>query len=117
VNPFATITALAERSVERIALKRGIKIDYKTKNGLLDLFGPPAKKLSLTPDLKEATQIIEQAKRSKNGMEFTQVMEGFIHAGGDIEDFAAAEEAARSVSHSARLFVSVRARDLDTCES
>jgi choline dehydrogenase-like flavoprotein len=43
VNPFATITALAEHSVEHVAAKMGIKIDYETKNGLLDLFGPPAK--------------------------------------------------------------------------
>jgi choline dehydrogenase-like flavoprotein len=33
VNPFATITALAERSVELVAQKKGIKIDLKTKNG------------------------------------------------------------------------------------
>jgi choline dehydrogenase-like flavoprotein len=33
VNPFATITALAERSVELVAQKHGIKIDYDTKNG------------------------------------------------------------------------------------
>src|SRR5579871_1687672 len=33
VNPFATITALAERSVEGVAAKKGIKIDYDTKNG------------------------------------------------------------------------------------
>ena len=33
VNPFATITALAERSVEGVAEKKGIRIDYETKNG------------------------------------------------------------------------------------
>ena len=33
VNPFATITALAERSVEFVGTKYGIEIDYKTKNG------------------------------------------------------------------------------------
>lgn len=34
VNPFATITALAERSVELVAKRQGIKIDYETKNGM-----------------------------------------------------------------------------------
>ena len=34
-NPFATITALAERSVEKVANERGINIDYDTKNGAL----------------------------------------------------------------------------------
>jgi hypothetical protein len=33
VNPFATITALAERSVELVAQKKGIEIDFETKNG------------------------------------------------------------------------------------
>ena len=33
VNPFATITALAERSVEGVAKKKGIQIDYDTTNG------------------------------------------------------------------------------------
>jgi hypothetical protein len=117
VNPFATITALAERSVEHVAAKRGIKIDYETKNGLLNLFGPPAKQLSLTPDLKAAIEIIEDAKRSTNsGTEFTEVMEGFIHVGGEIEDFAVAEETARGASSSARFFLSVHAWDMDTCE-
>ena len=36
-NPFATITALAERSVERLALENGIKINFETKNGILSL--------------------------------------------------------------------------------
>jgi hypothetical protein len=35
VNPFATITALAERSVELAAKKRDIEIDFETKNGQL----------------------------------------------------------------------------------
>ena len=33
VNPFATITALAERSVEKLALQKGWNIDYGTQNG------------------------------------------------------------------------------------
>src|SRR5947209_5350890 len=35
VNPFATITALAERSVELVAKQHGIEIDFDTKNGKL----------------------------------------------------------------------------------
>lgn len=33
VNPFATITALAERSVKLTAAKLGLEIDYETQNG------------------------------------------------------------------------------------
>jgi choline dehydrogenase-like flavoprotein len=35
VNPFATITALAERSVAGVAQSKGIEIDYESKNGSL----------------------------------------------------------------------------------
>ncbi|KIM77112.1 hypothetical protein PILCRDRAFT_12290 [Piloderma croceum F 1598] len=115
VSPLATITALAEDSVEHVAAKIGIEIDYETTNGLLDLFGPPAKTLSLTPDLKEAIEIIEDAKRSDNAStEFTEVMEGFIHVGGEIEDFAVAEGAAIGASSSARFFLSVHGWDTGT---
>jgi hypothetical protein len=44
VNPFATITTLAECSVECVAAKMGITINYDMKNSSLDLFGPPEKK-------------------------------------------------------------------------
>ena len=37
INPLATITALAERAVEHAALRKGIAIDYTTKNGIIDL--------------------------------------------------------------------------------
>lgn len=117
VNPFATITALAERSVERVAAKMGITIDYETKNGPLDLFGPPAKNLALTPDLKTAILTIEGAKRIGNsGTEHTKTMEGFVHIGGDIEDFAVAEQVASGASSSAKFFLSVRVWDTDICE-
>lgn len=39
VNPFATITALAERSVKHTAGKMGMKIDYDTENGKLFYIG------------------------------------------------------------------------------
>jgi hypothetical protein len=110
VNPFATITALAERSLEHVAAKRGIKIDYGTKNKELDLFGPPARGLTLTPELQDAIRTIEDSQRNNMpGMAFSEVMEGYIYAGGDIEDFNVAAEVARGVSSSARFFLSVHA--------
>jgi hypothetical protein len=42
-NPFATITALAERSVEGVAEKKGISIDYETRNGISDNLTCPSK--------------------------------------------------------------------------
>lgn len=49
VNPFATITALAERSVEHAARNIGRRIDLKTKNDILDLFGEPHRKQHRDP--------------------------------------------------------------------
>jgi hypothetical protein len=40
-NPFATITALAERSVEHYAVSKGLTISEE-RNGIIDLFGEPA---------------------------------------------------------------------------
>jgi hypothetical protein len=85
---------------------------------LLDLFGPPKKSLVLTPDLKAAIETIEDAKRrNSSGTVFTEIMDGFIHIGGEIEDFTIAEEAARGTSSSARFYLSVHAWDTDTCEA
>ena len=42
VNPFATITALAERSVEAAAKRDELRIDLVTQNGRsLPSYGPP----------------------------------------------------------------------------
>jgi hypothetical protein len=38
VNPFATITALAERSVQGVAREKGIVIDYDSQNGIFSLY-------------------------------------------------------------------------------
>ncbi len=42
-NPFATIAALAERSLEHYVAKNNLKIS-QDKNGILDLFGEPQHK-------------------------------------------------------------------------
>ncbi|KAL7273366.1 hypothetical protein RUND412_003786 [Rhizina undulata] len=108
VNPFATITALAERTVDKVAMKRHIKIDYHTKNGVLDLFGPPKKSIPLTPGMKKAQEAIK-ATASENGLRFTEIMNGFIYIGDEIEDFKVAESAARGSSSAAKFFLSVDA--------
>jgi choline dehydrogenase-like flavoprotein len=116
VNPFATITALAERSVEAVAGKRGIRIDYETKNGVLNLFGPPARSLEAFDDnYLSALEIIKDAQASsKKGVEFTEVMTGYMYVGDDIEDFDTAANAAEGLGSSARIYLSIHAWDTDT---
>ncbi|KAL2126285.1 hypothetical protein VTI74DRAFT_1264 [Chaetomium olivicolor] len=116
VNPFATITALAERSVELAAREQRISIDYGTKNGILDLFGNP--KFPVTTNEQDesidrlANVIAKATDSAKSGVEFTEVMSGFIHAGGEVEDFEDAAKMARSQGEAAHFFLTVKSWDV-----
>lgn len=124
VNPFATITALAERSVAHAAKNLNITIDYDTKNGLLDLFGKPQHApmqlqsySTQNREVNAATKMIDDCKDSKiSGFGFTEVMEGFIHIGENLkgdhrEDFEIAAKTARGLCEASRFFLSVKAYD------
>lgn len=110
VNPFATITALAERMVELAAEDTGIRIDLETRNGVLDLFGEPAH--NFLPEDAESQQIRADMLLAGNngdaGLSFTEAMEGFIHIGEGVDDLAVATSIARERSETARFFLSVR---------
>lgn len=129
-NPFATITALAERSVEHAAVKvlrTGQHIDYTTKNAILDLFGEPhqyeegKRKLRRrdTENMTEACTTVAEARAiHTNGFGFSEVMEGFIHVGEGIEgdkvaDYETAASAAKGLCQAARFFLSVKAWDTE----
>ncbi|GME39447.1 glucose-methanol-choline oxidoreductase [Neofusicoccum parvum] len=106
VNPFATITALAERSVDAIAKDRAYQIDMLTKNGKLDLFGKPAKSVPLTLGMMNAQKAMEKSTKSR-GVQFTEIMDGHIHIGDNIGDYTIAEKVAKGSSSSAHLYLSV----------
>ena len=129
VNPFATITALAERSVEHAAKNRVLrKINLETRNDILDLFGEPfqfaeGQKVLRRRDTKiisEATDLVKTTREAKvNGFGFSEVMSGYIHVGkgleGDkVEDFDTAARTARGLCEEARFFLSVKAWDIET---
>ncbi|KAJ6568346.1 hypothetical protein DFH09DRAFT_983153 [Mycena vulgaris] len=105
VNPFATITALAERSVDLIANDNGLTVST-LKNGRLDLFGKPATSFALTADMVAASKAIQSAAASGGGIRFTEIMDGHIHIG-YIDDFVVAENIAKGASSSARFHLSV----------
>lgn len=128
-NPFATITALAERSVEEYCVKHGLKINHE-KNGILDLFGEPkhdpvilrrksmdvAVQRSEIDSINGAAHVISKADAmNASGIGFTEVMSGFIHHGdeGMKQDMRATYElafrTAKSLCESARFFLSVQA--------
>jgi hypothetical protein len=119
-NPMATITALAERSVRHAAESFGVKIDYETKNGNLDLFGPPqVSRRRLQGEKDEEMTVYECEKCSR--IEFTEVMSGFMSIGGDNDgnkddDFETAARSDYSPIHPARLFLSAKSQDDHTRE-
>lgn len=107
VNPFATITALAERSLDCLSKKNGFTIDLETENGKLDLLnGTPRVSWPLTEDMEEAQQAILDAA-GESGVRFAEVMDGHLYVGDEIEDFKVAESYAQGVGSTARFFLSV----------
>ncbi|ROV92947.1 hypothetical protein VSDG_06387 [Cytospora chrysosperma] len=133
-NPLATITALAERSVEAYCHKNRLVIN-REKNGNLDLFGEPkhhpdtsrrraeeiALRSSETDSVNGAAHIISKADAiNASGFGFTEVMSGFIHYdnGGMSLDTRAtyelASHTAKSLCESARFFLSVQAFNVTT---
>ncbi|KAI1438703.1 glucose-methanol-choline oxidoreductase [Xylaria sp. CBS 124048] len=136
-NPFATITALAERSLELYAQREGLHISTQ-KNGILDLFGSPRyakhggrtsrlelERLKLEEQEEEqgiyhAHKSIASARRMNDGgFSFTEVMSGHIHRlhrddssyRDNIDDYELAARTARSLCETARFFLSVKAFD------
>ncbi|KAI1367565.1 glucose-methanol-choline oxidoreductase [Xylaria arbuscula] len=133
-NPFATITALAERSLDEYIKRKGLNISAE-KNGLLDLFGSPKhpkyrRKHGGTErcvqlvereeeeEIYHAHKSISSARRLKDGgFGFTEVMSGHIHRlhnnnGGfrdHIDDYELAARTAKSMCETARFFLSVQA--------
>ncbi|KAL2197648.1 hypothetical protein P885DRAFT_35367 [Corynascus similis CBS 632.67] len=128
-NPFATIAALAERSVEIYAKSKGLIISQE-KNGLLDLLGEPqhaprhhqpshkreqVRILEERESLTMANKVIRAARElSAGGIGFTEVMSGFVHQDEDLtsddrETYELAHRIGKSRCESARFFLSVQA--------
>jgi hypothetical protein len=62
----------------------------------------------------EKAQIAIANSAKTGGARFTEIMEGFLHIGDDIEDFEIAAEAAKGASSAAKFYLSVDAWDIDT---
>ncbi|KAL0255203.1 hypothetical protein SLS55_009733 [Diplodia seriata] len=96
-----------ERAVHLISQQRGLRIDWK-RNNRLYLFGQPAVSRLPHHDLAEAHKVVRTAA-AMGGVQFTEIMEGHIHVGSDINNFAIAEETAKASSSSGLLYLSVSA--------
>ncbi|KAL2260140.1 hypothetical protein VTK26DRAFT_5955 [Humicola hyalothermophila] len=130
-NPFATIAALAERSVEAYAASHGLTISEE-KNGILDLLGEPqhaprryrpaqkhdyVKVLEEQHSISTASEVIRNARELKaGGFGFTEVMSGFIHPDRSLvedgqETYELAYRVGKSLCESARFFLSAQTFD------
>lgn len=73
--------------------------------------------LPLDKALNDARTTIKNAKETETkGIEFSEVMEGYLHIGPDIEDFDVAEYYGKGDATLARFFLTVHAWDTDICE-
>ncbi|KAI0883213.1 FAD/NAD(P)-binding domain-containing protein [Annulohypoxylon maeteangense] len=127
-NPFATITALAERSVDHYAKSQRLTIDM-TPNDVLDLFGSPQHKhihnrkrgsVVHVDEVEEIAKIdsarntiINARRMNDSGFGFTEVMSGYIHRDeglkrDNVDTYKLAARRAESLSETARFFLSVQ---------
>ena len=86
----------------------------------MDLFGNP--KFPVTTNEQDeaidrlANVIARAMDHAKAGIEFTEVMSGFIHAGGEVRGFDDAAQQARSHGEAARFFLTVKSWDVSECK-
>jgi hypothetical protein len=134
-NPLATISALAERSLEHYIRDNNLTLNEES-NGILDLFGQPKHspqrrtarqaqaeldvEILETESLDSAREVIVHADLVRaSGFGFSEVMAGFIHNDpGMNQDYRSTYErayhTAKNLCESARFFLSVQAFNTKT---
>ncbi|KAL1612873.1 hypothetical protein SLS60_001103 [Paraconiothyrium brasiliense] len=108
VNPFATITALAERTCDMLLHEKQWPVD-KAENETIDVFGKPKVCHTIEPGLSH----YDGLQADSAGVRFTEVMDGYIHIGGNIADFDVAHNVAKGAASSASLYITVDTFRLD----
>lgn len=67
----------------------------------------------MTDDMQRAQKAIANSRKT-GGARFTEIMEGYLYVGDDIEDYKIAVEAAKGASSTAKFYLSVDAWDINT---
>lgn len=67
----------------------------------------------MSDDMIQAQKEIANSPKT-GGARFTEIMDGYLYLGDDIDDFETARDAAKGASSTARFYLSVDAWDLDT---
>ncbi|GLB08494.1 hypothetical protein AtubIFM57258_004384 [Aspergillus tubingensis] len=105
VNPMATITALAERSIDLIAERRHFSIDIDTPNGRLDVYSQPMVSRRVEHGSQKTVKM-DQAPLPI-GWQFSEVLDGHIYMQSNYVGFDACETLGRSSSCTMRMFLTV----------
>ena len=120
-NPLATVTALAERSLEHAARKLEISVDLKTQNSVLDLFGMPSHPVK-HPQEMGIEKLIKKFSPAAEFVSFAETMEGHVHIGNipeskGIESYVLASRLARRQCEKAKLSLTVKNWSQETSKS
>lgn len=105
VNPLATISALAERSLDRIAQQYNYSINMSSTNGDLDVSSEPSVSTHDLHNPQDHPDIHEPSRSI--GWQFTEVLVGYISMQRNNVDFTVAEALGKSASSEMRMFLTV----------
>lgn len=105
MNPLATITALAERTVEEIADKKGLKIDMETGNGNIDAASRPRVLNSRDNHPNEVNKIKDSTYSI--GWQFTEILNGNISIPSKSTPFATPEMAGNGSSCTIQAYLTI----------
>ncbi|KAJ5334174.1 uncharacterized protein N7506_007957 [Penicillium brevicompactum] len=102
VNPLATISALAERSVDLVAKKAGLWVDLETRNRRLETDSKPERP-------RESQHFQNNLKDNPNslGWQFTEALSGHIHMGPRSKDYELSENMGKSSSCSMQMVLTI----------
>lgn len=106
MNPCATITALAERSCDKIIRDRNWSVDERP-NETLNLEARPFRSLPLSLDLEIRNEQL-RLNDATDGLKFDETLQGFLLITTDDCGFETAASIAQTASSSAQLSITVR---------
>ncbi|KAL4741653.1 hypothetical protein BDV11DRAFT_212863 [Aspergillus similis] len=101
INPLATITALAERSVALIAEEKGLKIDLETSNGNIDTNSQPRVSRS------DSSRTDKNRDYVSTGWHFTESLEGHVAVPSSCASYAVAEREGKGSSSTMSILLTV----------
>lgn len=108
VNPLATITALAERSVALVAEESGLEVDLETPNADIDA--------DSTPRVSHFKNDLGDEEFVSTGWQFTEALEGYVSVPGG-SSFEVSEREGKGSSSAIRMLltVGIRRKVQSTC--